>query len=142
MAALLAIYIAAFRNYRANLAPGEKATVAVIAADRHEARVCFRYISAMIDAVPTLAALVERQTLSTNELRGDVVIEVATCSHRTARGYSFAAVIADELAFWRDETSASPDVEVLNAVRPGMTTIPAISSSTTVTATSSTVIPA
>ena len=40
------------------------------------------------------------------------------------RGYTFVAVLADELAFWRTEDSASPDVEVLNAIRPGMLTIP------------------
>ena len=47
------------------------------------------------------------------------MIEVATCSHRTTRGYSFAAVIADECAFWRKESSANPDVEVIAAIRPG-----------------------
>jgi hypothetical protein len=33
-------------------------------------------------------------------------------------------VLCDELAFWRSEDSASPDYEVLAAVRPGMATIP------------------
>lgn len=50
------------------------------------------------------------------------MIEVATCSHRTTRGYSFAAVIADECAFWRNESSANPDVEVIAAIRPGART--------------------
>ena len=52
------------------------------------------------------------------------MIEVATCSHRTTRGYSFAAVIADECAFWRDESSANPDAEVIAAIRPGLATLP------------------
>jgi len=46
MAALLAVYVAAFRQYREHFAPGEKATVAVIAADRQQARVCFATSSA------------------------------------------------------------------------------------------------
>jgi hypothetical protein len=29
-------------------------------------------------------------------------------------------VIADEIAYWRDETSASPDVEVVRAVMPSL----------------------
>src|SRR5262245_14264523 len=124
MAALLAVYVAAFRHYRTHLAPGEKATVAVIAADRAQARVCFRSIPGLLDAVPMLSRMVERRTQSAVELVGNVVIEVHTSSYRTTRGYSFAAVIADEAAFWRDETSASPDVEVLTAVRPGLATIP------------------
>jgi hypothetical protein len=124
VAALIAVYVAAFRDYSAVLAPGEKATVAVIAADRQQARVVFRYVCGLLDAVPMLARLVVRRTAGAIELRGRVVIEVATCSHRTTRGYSFAAVIADECAFWRSDTSASPDVEVLTAVRPGLATIP------------------
>ena len=54
-----------------------------------------------------------------------VVIEITTASFRTARGYSFAAVLADEVAFWRsDETSANPDVEIMRALRPGLANIP------------------
>jgi hypothetical protein len=33
-------------------------------------------------------------------------------------------VLADETAFWRSEESANPDSEILNALRPGMATIP------------------
>src|SRR5260370_41705086 len=62
IAALLAVYVAAFRDYGGCLAPGEKATVAVIAADRAQARVVFRYIVGLLDAVPMLRALVVRQT--------------------------------------------------------------------------------
>jgi hypothetical protein len=124
VAALLAVFGATFRPYASLLAPGEKATVAVIAADRQQARVVFRYVCGLLDAVPMLAALVVRRTSSSVELRGNVVIEVHTCSYRTTRGYSFAAVIADECAFWKDESSANPDVEVLNALRPGLATIP------------------
>jgi hypothetical protein len=50
-----------------------------------------------------------------------VVIEIGTASFRTTRGYSFAAVLCDEIA---DETSANPDVEILRALRPGMASIP------------------
>jgi hypothetical protein len=53
-----------------------------------------------------------------------VVIEIATASFRATRGYSYAAVLADETAFWRDEESANPDVEIFAALRPGLSTIP------------------
>src|SRR5262249_38608549 len=87
MAALLAVYVAAFRQYRAHLAPGEKATVAVIAADRQQARVVFRYVCGLLDAVPMLRRMVERRTQSAVELVGNIVIEVHTSSYRTTRGY-------------------------------------------------------
>src|SRR5688572_10137648 len=50
VASLLAVYAAAFRDWRPHLAAGERATVAVIAADRQQARVCMRYIAGMLDA--------------------------------------------------------------------------------------------
>jgi hypothetical protein len=78
----------------------------------------------MLDAVPMLAQLVRRRRAHSIELRGKVRIEVTTASTRTTRGYSFALVVADELSFWRSETSSEPDVEVLDAVRPGMATLP------------------
>jgi hypothetical protein len=117
------VWTAVATDWRPHLAAGEKATVAVIAADRQQARVAFRYITGLIDAVPMLASRVVRRTASAVELEGNVVIEVHTCSFRSVRGYSFAAVIADECAFWRDEGSASPDAEVIAAIRPGLATL-------------------
>jgi hypothetical protein len=57
-------------------------------------------------------------------LNNGVVIEIHTASFRVTRGYTFAAVLADETAFWRDENSANPDVEIFRALRPGMSSIP------------------
>jgi hypothetical protein len=71
-----------------------------------------------------LASLIENERAESFDLSTRVTIEIATCSFRTVRGYTLAAVLADELAFWRSEDSASPDYEVINAVRPGMLTIP------------------
>lgn len=51
------------------------------------------------------------------------MIEIHTCSFRATRGYSYGAVLCDEIAFWRDETSANPDTEILRALRPGLASI-------------------
>ena len=121
--AIIAVYLACFRSYVPFLAPGERATVAVIAADRRQARVVLRYIRALLD-VPVLRDHIERETAESFDLAGNVTIEVGTASFRATRGYTYAAVICDEIAFWRtDDDSANPDVEILNAVRPGMATI-------------------
>ena len=54
-----------------------------------------------------------------------VVIEISTASFRTTRGYSFAGVICDEIAYWySDESSANPDREIVRALRPGLASIP------------------
>ena len=123
--ALIATYLATFRDYAPHLAPGEVATVAVVAADRKQARSIFRFILGMLESVPMLAPLIAEQTAESIRLRNRVVIEIHTASFRVTRGYTFAAVLADETAFWRsDDTSANPDQEILAAIRPGLASLP------------------
>jgi hypothetical protein len=121
--ALIAVYLACFRSYREHLGPGERATVMVIAADRRQARVVMRYVRGLL-AVPILAKLVEAERVESLDLNNGVTIEVATASFRFTRGYTIVAALCDEIAFWPTEDSASPDFEVLDALRPGMATIP------------------
>ena len=84
----------------------------------------FRFITGLLDAVPMLRAMVEDQTAEAITLTNRVVIEIHTASFRVTRGYSFAAVLADETAFWRNEDSTNPDVEIFRALRPGLASIP------------------
>ncbi|TQE99063.1 MAG: hypothetical protein FKY71_10565 [Spiribacter salinus] len=122
-AALLAIYEACFRDHRPNLAHGERATVLVLAADRRQARVVFRYITGMFQANPMLRRMIEREDRESLELSNLATIEVGTASFRTVRGHSLAAVVCDEVAYWRSEDSANPDSEIVAALRPAMATL-------------------
>jgi hypothetical protein len=123
--ALIAVFLGCFKDYRPHLASGEKATIAVLAAKRDQARSIFGFINGLLSETPLLAAMVVDATEERIVLNNRVVIEIATASFRTSRGYSFAAVLADEIAFWHsDESSANPDVEIVRALRPGMSTIP------------------
>ncbi|BCG80089.1 hypothetical protein [Mesorhizobium sp. 113-3-3] len=121
--ALVAVFLACFFDYRQYLAPGEKATVLVIAADRRQARTIIRYIKAMLTGIPSLALLIDRETADSFDLTNSVTIEVGTASFRSTRGYSYAAVLCDEIAFWRTDDAAEPDFAILDAIRPGMATI-------------------
>jgi hypothetical protein len=71
---------------------------------------------------PILQSSVWNVTASEIELKGGVTIEVVTRSYRTVRGRSVCVAVLDELAFWRDDDSANPDAEVLNAIRVSMAT--------------------
>ena len=72
-----------------------------------------------------LEPLIVKRDTETIELSNRDVIEIATASFRSTRGYSYAAVLCGEVAFWRsDETSLNPDVEILRVLRPGLATIP------------------
>jgi hypothetical protein len=123
--ALVAVYIACFHEFRQYLQPGERATVAVIAADRRQARVILRYVRGLLTNIPMLKRMVERETAEGFDLNNATTIEVSSASFRATRGYTFAAILADEIAFWRtDEASVNTDAEVLTALRPGLATIP------------------
>jgi hypothetical protein len=121
---LIAVYLATFRDYSQYLSPGERGTVMVLAADRKQARVIMRYVQGLIAEVPMLVAMVESESREAIELTNDITIEVHTASYRSVRGYTVVAALCDEIAFWRDESSANPDVEILDAIRPAMSTIP------------------
>lgn len=121
-AAFLAVYLAAFHDYRAKLAPGEVATVMVIAADRKQARAVMRYTSGLVNENPMLRRMVDRENSEQIELNNRCVIEITTASHRSVRGYTLAACICDELAFWHVD-GASPDREIIAAIRPALATL-------------------
>jgi Terminase large subunit, T4likevirus-type, N-terminal len=124
MLALTAIYIAVFRDWRPYLGPGERATVMIIAADRRQARVILRYVLGLLRSVPMLARTIERERAESIDLANKVTIEIHTASFRTTRGYTIVAALCDELAFWAQEDQSEPDYAVLDALRPGMGTVP------------------
>lgn len=122
--ALIATYLAFFRDYTPYLSPGEIGLVMCLASDRRQARVLKNYIGGLISEVPMLQAMVVNETRESIELSNGITIEIHASNFRGVRGHSIVACLADEIAFWRDENSANPDREVLDAVRPGMATIP------------------
>jgi hypothetical protein len=121
--ALIAVFLAVCRDWRPYLSPGERGTVCIISADRKQSRVIFRYLLAFLKNVPSLAGLIERETADLLELQNGVSIEIQTASFRTTRGYTLIAALCDEIAYWLVD-GASPDREIINALRPAMATIP------------------
>jgi hypothetical protein len=122
--ALVAVFLACFVSWTPFLTPGELGTVMVIAADRKQARVIYRYAAALLREVPMLKAMIQRETAEAIELTNGIRIEILTASFRTVRGYTLIAALCDEIAFWRSDESANPDSEIIGAIRPAMATIP------------------
>ena len=120
---VIAVFLALFHNFRKYLAVGERGTIQIIAADRAQARVIFRYISAVLNSTEVFAQYVLNETKERIELTTGIDIEVMTCSFRTIRGRTVVCAICDEISFWRIE-GANPDKEILAAVRPSMATVP------------------
>jgi hypothetical protein len=121
---VVAAYLATMIDHRKHLVPGETPVIAAIARDRDQARVVLNYVLGTLRAVPALNAMIADAKAESVTLTNGVVIEVHTASIGAPRGRTFVAVLADETAFWPVGDSANPDVEVINAVRPGLTTIP------------------
>ena len=97
----------------------------IICVDRRQGRVIMRYCTGLLKSVPMLAQLIEAETRESVSLRNRIVIEVHTASFRSTRGYSIVCALVDEIAYLpTDEASSEPDIEILNAIRPGMATVP------------------
>jgi hypothetical protein len=112
------------KDYSKYLAAGEVATVSILASDRKQARAIFRFILGFLKTSPLLADFVDDEGQETIQLRNRVRIEISTATFRGTRGYTYAAVLCDEIAIWRSDESVNPDTEILRAIRPGMLTIP------------------
>jgi hypothetical protein len=120
---VIAVFLALFHDFTKYLAPGERGVIQIIAADRSQARVIFRYISAILNSTEVFSQYLTNETKERIELSTGVDIEVMTCSFRTIRGRTVVCAVLDEIAFWRVE-GANPDREILAAIRPSMATIP------------------
>jgi hypothetical protein len=118
VAAALAVFLALFQKHR--LAKGETGYVLVLAATADQAKNVFQYCTGFIDGSDALRREVVSITAHEIKLRNNTVIGVHVNSYRTIRGKTLLATIFDEVSFWRDEASATPDVETYRAVMPSL----------------------
>jgi hypothetical protein len=105
------------------LVPGERGVLLCVALDQQVAKLILDYAEACFERSPILKQLIANRTADALELTNGITLEVRPASFRKLRGPTYIAVIADELAFWYvDAAYANPDVEILNAVEPGLAT--------------------
>jgi hypothetical protein len=120
MAAALAVYFALFMPYKA--AAGERPMVLVLAATTEQAKAVFAYTLGFLEAAPALKREIRSTTAHEIRLKNGVVIGIHANSFRSVRGRTVLAAICDEISFWRDETSATPDIEAYRAILPALAT--------------------
>ena len=89
-----------------------------LAASRDQAKIVYGYCLAFLRKSPILRKMIKNVTTFEIQLMNNVTIAVHSNSFRLIRGRTLLASIFDEVAFWRDELSANPDVETYRAVRP------------------------
>jgi hypothetical protein len=86
--AQLAVFQALFRDWRPFLAAGETAVIQVVAMDRSQAGIIFKYVRGILGAAPLLAQFVTGVSASSINFKNSVTIEVATRDFRSIRGRS------------------------------------------------------
>jgi hypothetical protein len=118
IAAVIADFLACFEPHI--LSPGEIGYVLVLAASKAQASVVFAYVRGSLEASPVLASQIESMTAEEIRLQGNIVISVVPNSFRTTRGRTLLAVIFDEVSYWKDESTATPDIETYRAVLPAL----------------------
>jgi hypothetical protein len=102
----------------------ERAMVACLACSRDQARIALDMTKSYFDEIPALKKMVVRETRDGFQLSNGVDIVVATNDYRSIRGRGVLAVVLDECAFFRDDSSANPDEALYTALLPGLARVP------------------
>jgi hypothetical protein len=126
IASALAAYFAGFIDWRALglLRPGEAATALCLATDKAQARIIESYTRAYFQKIELLKPLIERESAEDGlQLSTGASLQVLASNFRGVRGRSIALAVLDECAFWRDERTTNPDVEVYQALVPSLATL-------------------
>jgi hypothetical protein len=122
MAAAIAVYLGACFDWSACLARGETGHILVMANTLDQAKECFGYAQAFLESSPILSLQIKHIGNGEIKLHGHITISIKAANYRTIRGKSVLCAILDEVAYFRDESSANPDKEVYRALIPAMFT--------------------
>jgi len=120
----LAVYLAAFKDYRPYLSSGQRAMIVIVCPDRDQSANLLRFIGGMFDDSPTLGKLIERRDRDSFELSTRCTITIMTASFRTIRGYVISCAILDELAYMPGDDAALPATELIRSIKPALGDIP------------------
>jgi hypothetical protein len=122
--AAIAVFVAAFVDFTAFLSPGEVPVIAIIASDKAQAQILFRYVRAFIAGSDVLRGMIQSDLKETITLKNGIEITVLAGDFRSVRSRTIVCCLLDELAFYAVDGSAASDIELLAALRPAQVTIP------------------
>jgi hypothetical protein len=125
IAALIGVYIAAFRDHSKYLAPGERAVIPIIAQKMDEAQQIRAFAYGILTSHPLLQHLLEKEpTGGEIQLTTRCNLSIQAASHMAGRSKNVPCFLGDEIAFYPKRESAHPDEEILAAIRGGMALVP------------------
>lgn len=125
IAAVLGTFTAAYKDHRAYLAPGERATIPILAKTKEDARQIRDYVLAALTSSDELSHLLEGDaTAEIIRLKNRVDFQIRAATITSVRGRTIPLFIADEIAFWHSDDYANPDREIIRSVLPAQATVP------------------
>lgn len=126
--AVIAAYEAAYRDHSKYTAPGELPVIPILGRNKAEAQQIRRYVSAIFEA-KSLSWMVQDAKDESIRIKPlpdhpgiEIMVKAATLMAGRSRATPLAAL--DEVAFFRSDESANPDVEIVRSITPGMATVP------------------
>lgn len=125
VAATLGCFTAVYKDHRSYLAPGERATIPILARTKADARQIRDYVVAALTSSPELSHLLEGEPTAEEirlKTRCDFAIRAATIT--SVRSRTVPLFIGDEIAFWTTDDAANPDREILASVLPAQLLVP------------------
>jgi hypothetical protein len=124
IAALLAVWRAAFYDYSGIVAPGERAKVPIIAQNKSQAKAIRGFAVEIFKRTILKSLLEDEPSAETISLTTGVDIVITACNLSAGRSHASPMVLLDEVAFFASEDSATPDEDIVRGVKPGMSMIP------------------
>lgn len=128
MAALIAVWLACFKDWSKFLAPGERPYIFIVSVTKFQARIVKDYVLGILESQEFLRRMivVNRQfEIDLKTETNEITISCLPCTYRAIRGKTVVCAILEEVCFWRwTEESAVQDKEVIRALRPSMINVP------------------
>lgn len=126
--AVIGAYESAYRDHSKYTAPGEIPIIPLLGRNKAEAQQIRRYIQAIFET-PSLRWMMKDakdESVRVQPFKShpgiEIMVKAATLMAGRSRATPFAAL--DEVAFFRSDESANPDVEIVRSIKPGMSTVP------------------
>lgn len=124
IAATIAVFEGGYRDYTPHLAPGERAMIPIISADKESAQAIRRFTEAIL-VQPGLSHLLAGEPKGEEiPLRTHVDIKIRAAKITAGRSWAIPLALLDEVAFFPTKESATPDEDIIRGIRGAMANIP------------------
>lgn len=121
-AARVAVYEAVHGGHGVALARGQRAVIAIVAAERKIGKEILNYCKGLCES-PAVKRQVIEVLGESIRFKGGIDIRIFTADSVSVRGATIVCAILDEVAFWPHEPSADSDIAIVEALRPAMAPI-------------------